>query len=248
MALDEMTREVLGMLSMVTEAEVLEEIATDLSLTDLDDMKGNLKRLYRKIANHINSDDFDVLEDQGLGPLMSMRDKLRVALNLSAGDPDDISPGDDKGNDKVKKEESGSDSDNSDSKSDTSDNDDEFKDALTDLLKPGKKKPVVQSVGVTGPGGVNAGSLAKLRELKLSGAIGEAGEKGKLTYSGLASQIRLAASRGFDENEICAAVIRVITPGLPLRNYLEEQRNLPYKPIFVKPMLRPFTTRCLLLL
>ena len=87
MALDEMTREVLGMLSMVTEAEVLEEIATDLSLTDLDDMKGNLKRLYRKIANHINSNDFDVLEDQGLGPLMSMRDKLRVALNLSAGDP-----------------------------------------------------------------------------------------------------------------------------------------------------------------
>ena len=145
-----------------TEAEVLEEIATDLSLTDLDDMKGNLKRLYRKIANHINSDDFDVLEDQGLGPLMSMRDKLRVALNLSAGDPDDISPGDDKGNDKVKKEESGSDSDDSDSKSDTSDNDDEFKDALSDLLNPGKKKPIVQTVGVTGTGGVNPGSLTKL--------------------------------------------------------------------------------------
>ena len=85
---------------------------------------------------------------------------------------------------------------------------------------------MVQTVGVTGTGGVNSGSLAKLRELKLSGAIGEAGEKGKLTYSGIASQIRLAASRGFDENEICAAVIRVITPGLPLRNYLEEQRNL----------------------
>ena len=46
MALDESTREVFGMLSMVTEAEVLEEIATDLGLTDLDDIKGNLKRLY----------------------------------------------------------------------------------------------------------------------------------------------------------------------------------------------------------
>ena len=139
MALDESTREVFGMLSMVTEAEVLEEIATDLGFNDLDDIKGNLKGLYRKIANHINSDDFDELEDQGLGPLMSMRDKLRVALNLSTGDPDEKSQGDDKGKDKVRKEESNSDSGESDSESEITDNDDDYKDALSDLLNPGKK-------------------------------------------------------------------------------------------------------------
>ena len=64
------------------------------------------------------------------------------------------------------------------------------------------------------------------RELKLSGQIGNPGEAGKLSYSSLSFQIANARERHFDDATICAAVIRAITPNLPLRNYLERQRHL----------------------
>ena len=68
--------------------------------------------------------------------------------------------------------------------------------------------------------------FGRMRELKLSGQIGNPGEAGKLSYSSLSFQIANARARHFDDAEICAAVIRAITPNLPLRNYLERQRHL----------------------
>lgn len=64
------------------------------------------------------------------------------------------------------------------------------------------------------------------REFKISGQIGEPGQKDKLTFSSLAHQIEQGITKGFAEIEIVDAVIRAIAPGLQLRSYLEGKANL----------------------
>ncbi len=64
------------------------------------------------------------------------------------------------------------------------------------------------------------------REFKISGQIGEPGQKDKLTFSSLAHQIEHGLSRGFSELEVVDAVIRAIAPGMQLRSYLEGKTNL----------------------
>ncbi len=64
------------------------------------------------------------------------------------------------------------------------------------------------------------------REFKISGQIGEHGQKDKLTFSSLAHQIEHGLSRGVSELEIVDAVIRAIAPGMQLRSYLEGKPNL----------------------
>ncbi|XP_033181946.1 uncharacterized protein LOC117152876 [Anabas testudineus] len=64
------------------------------------------------------------------------------------------------------------------------------------------------------------------REFKISGQIGEPGQKEKLSFSSLAHQIEQGISKGFPEPEIVDAVIRAIAPGLQLRSYLEGKPHL----------------------
>ena len=63
--------------------------------------------------------------------------------------------------------------------------------------------------------------MSRWKECKISGQIGSPGQKDKLTYTGLSFQIESARQRGFDEPDICAAVIKAIVPGEDLRTYLE---------------------------
>ena len=69
-------------------------------------------------------------------------------------------------------------------------------------------------------------SLPWSREFKISGQVGEPGQKDKLTFSSLAHQIEQGINKGFPEIEIVDAVIRAIAPGLQLRSYLEGKNNL----------------------
>lgn len=69
-------------------------------------------------------------------------------------------------------------------------------------------------------------SLQWNREFKISGQIGEPGQKEKLTFSSLAHQIEQGISKGYPDIEIVDAVIRAIAPGLQLRSYLEGKINL----------------------
>ncbi|CAI5669819.1 unnamed protein product, partial [Oreochromis niloticus] len=64
------------------------------------------------------------------------------------------------------------------------------------------------------------------KDFKISGQIGEPGQKDRLTFSSLARQIESGINRGYPESEITDAVIRAITPGLQLRSYLEGKENL----------------------
>lgn len=73
------------------------------------------------------------------------------------------------------------------------------------------------------------------KEFKISGQIGEPGQKDKLIFSSLAHQIENGLNRGYPEVEIVDAVVRAISPGSQLRSYLEG-----------KPQLTLPTLRCIL--
>ena len=75
--------------------------------------------------------------------------------------------------------------------------------------------------GPTFTGGSGRSQVARWKELKISGQIGSPGQKDKLTYTGLSFQIGSARARGFEDMDICAAVIKAIAPGEELRTYLE---------------------------
>ena len=59
------------------------------------------------------------------------------------------------------------------------------------------------------------------REFKISGTIGNAGETNKLSFISLAHQIEAALAKGYTEGEVRDAVIKSISPGMSLRNFLE---------------------------
>ena len=64
------------------------------------------------------------------------------------------------------------------------------------------------------------------REFKLTGQIGEPGQKDKLTFSSVARQIEAGLRKGYPEEEVVEAVIRSISPGHRLRSYLEGRQHL----------------------
>lgn len=64
------------------------------------------------------------------------------------------------------------------------------------------------------------------REFKINGQIGERGQRDKLSYSNLIHQIEMGLKRNHSEAEIIEAVVRAISPGLPLRDMLEIKTDL----------------------
>ncbi|KAK7891779.1 hypothetical protein WMY93_023742 [Mugilogobius chulae] len=64
------------------------------------------------------------------------------------------------------------------------------------------------------------------REFKICGQIGEHGQREKLSYLSLVRQIEMGIEKGHSETEVVEAVIRAISPGLPLRDMLEIKRGL----------------------
>lgn len=72
--------------------------------------------------------------------------------------------------------------------------------------------------------------LQKLRrDFKINGSIGTPGQKDKLSYMSLSYQIQKGKKDGRSGEEICSAVIKAITPGSSLRNYLESRLDLDEK-------------------
>lgn len=67
------------------------------------------------------------------------------------------------------------------------------------------------------------------REFKISGQVGEAGQKERLSFMSLIHQIERGKERKYADEDIVDAVIRAMAPGLTLRAYLESkpQLNLP---------------------
>ncbi|XP_039511790.1 uncharacterized protein LOC120495149 [Pimephales promelas] len=64
------------------------------------------------------------------------------------------------------------------------------------------------------------------REFKICGQIGEGGQRDKLSYPSLVRQIEMGIEKGHTQTEVVEAVIRAVSPGLPLRDMLEIKRGL----------------------
>lgn len=84
---------------------------------------------------------------------------------------------------------------------------------------------VIHTTPVSGTGPDQTAPLWH-KEFKISGQIGEPGQKDRLTFSSLARQIEHGLRKGFPEAEIVDAVIRAIVPGMQLRSYLEGKSDL----------------------
>ena len=63
------------------------------------------------------------------------------------------------------------------------------------------------------------------RDLRILGNIGNKGQKEQISNVRLSRQIQSALDQGYSEKEVIDTVIRAITPGLPLREYLEAMRE-----------------------
>ena len=68
-------------------------------------------------------------------------------------------------------------------------------------------------------------SSALRRQFKINGQIGEPDQKDKISFSSLTHHIQIGLTQGYAESEIVGGVIRAITPGFELINYLETFRD-----------------------
>ena len=59
------------------------------------------------------------------------------------------------------------------------------------------------------------------RDFKIQGVVGDPGQKEKLGYQALISQIEAGLTKGYSDKEVVSAVVRAVQPGLQLRSYLE---------------------------
>ena len=77
-----------------------------------------------------------------------------------------------------------------------------------------------------GATGVDDEKSALHKDFKISGFIGEKGQKDKLPCISLLKQIQEERDKGYSDKEIVNAILRAITPGLYLRDVLETTENL----------------------
>ncbi len=73
---------------------------------------------------------------------------------------------------------------------------------------------------------INVMTKTLQRDFKISGQIGEPGQKDKLTFTSLIQQIDVGRKKDIPVGEVVAAVIKAILPGLHLRSYLEGKRDI----------------------
>ena len=64
------------------------------------------------------------------------------------------------------------------------------------------------------------------RDFKIQGVVGDPGQKDKLGYQALISQIESGLVKGYADKEVVSAVVRAVQPGLQLRSYLENMTDL----------------------
>ena len=68
--------------------------------------------------------------------------------------------------------------------------------------------------------------VKKLKDFKINGTIGGTEKEGKLAYSSLLYQIQNGQKLKYEDEDICAAVIRAISATDPLRTYFEMEQDL----------------------
>jgi len=164
--------------------------------------------LLTHIQMHIGRDEMEELEDQGMSELLLLNDEIAEIIKAENEDQDTNERGD---------------SGHTDQPTATSLVTETAKvvnNTAAQLQFPTSNHPV-SSV----PDHKQQSPYWQ-KDFKISGQIGEPGQKDKLTFSSLAHQIENGLSRGYSELDIVDSVIRAILPGLQLRSYLEGKAQL----------------------
>ena len=226
--LEEQFERVLALIPVVKNVEQLEQIATRMDI-DMTDIAGDRKALLRKIMTYLNSEDFETVEDRER-LILTTRDSLLSHLGfmpeLENLGSEDFYPAHGDGREGGRGSSGGGEQEgrrstrikeDSHESDDGVETDDDYKDALANLQTQQAKKKTASTV---------MSASVKLKDFKISGTVGEPGEKGKLTYGSLLHQIDTGIDRGFDETEVIAAVVHAITPGHTTRTYLEGKRRV----------------------
>ena len=235
-ALEKAFNDLLALIPLAKSSDVLEEIATSIDL-DVTAVVGNRSRLLRNVLLYLNSEEFDAeATREQLIAINLMR--MRTHLGFDAvqeeqnQDPDEEQREEEKvaevtdmvaALEKVEKQAGRKmgvtiKAEDKNSESEEESDDDFFQDAPTNPL------PVMEDTKAA------AWKIGKIKDFRIDGVIGGTGGK-KLTYSSLRHQVKSAVSRGFEEAEICEAVIRCISPQDSTREYLEGIRKITLKKV-----------------
>lgn len=207
--------EIKGTLYRLTTDQLIKIIELQIPGSKKEDASGKTRNaLISHVITYVESDDLESLEDQGMAELLSLKDmmdKIQVTSEISS------------------------------SATSTQNEDQEKLQRELEALKLAlqQKESEMQALvnkevdhtrdhnspqkNITP---AHLGSAPWRKEYKISGQIGEPGQKDRLTFSSLARQIENGLSKGYSDLEIVDAVIRAIVPGLQLRNYLEGKKDL----------------------
>lgn len=216
--LEKLQLEIIGDLCLLSR-DILVEICESLLIAGptFEHVTGkNRTALITLISNHIQREELDELEDKGMSDLLHLKDKITELLEASKQKSETTG----QVNEQDKEQESVvagvetlqlSTTQKNDERHDQKNAEDH---KVISSIIPKQNTPYIHAPPTWH------------KDFKISGQIGEPGQKDRLTFSSLARQIEHGLSKGFPESEIVDAVIRAISPGMQIRSYLEGKPNL----------------------
>lgn len=215
--------EIIGLLCTLP-AESLKELCDFLTIagSKFEHVTGkNRTSLILMISNYLQSEEFQKLEDLGMSALLCFKDKVNELQAEATGiQVKEL---------KVARHEQQNDYDEVLSSTSTETRPARFH--APPRIKHAHEEDVhkiqtaMSSLGIPAPALRQAPAVWH-KEFKISGQIGDPGQKDRLTFSSLARQIEHGLLKGFPEAEVVDAVIRAIVPGMQLRSYLEGKSDL----------------------
>lgn len=208
--------EVKGALFQLTTDELMQiSDFLEISGTNREKITGKTRNaLVSHIIQYIENDELSELEDEGMSDLLSLMDMIKTLQEASKNDTS-AKTKDNEEQEKLKKEL------------------EQLKlmvqqkeTEMQERANRNTKSAVNHEATPVHISNAHANSPPWRKDYKISGQIGEPGQKDRLTFSSLARQIENGLSKGYPELEIVDAVIRAIVPGLQLRSYLEGKHDL----------------------
>ena len=229
--IEDLKLEVIGTLYTLTR-EALLEICSGLDIKELrqlDVSKQTRSFFIAHIGQYLNRDEVHELEDEGMTELLMLKDKIsELQESAQANIPNQTGSGEAQ---TEIQEQASQVSEEQRLKREL--------EAVTLALKLSLQKDGSQEPERAGGASASQDQVFTpqrmpqgrfpsqwCREFKISGQVGEPGQKDKLSFSSLAHQIEQGINKGYTEVEIVDSVVRAIAPGLQLRSYLEGKADL----------------------
>lgn len=183
--------------------------------------------LISHIVGHLEREEVEDLEDEGMSELLCLKDKINELVTVSEFGKINIGKGE---TEKQKEEQQRVQRELDVLQQSLKEKKSEMEALVSPVLVQHREhiQTLTDMSPVTPQNSTQIQMPAPVwrKEFKITGQIGELGQKDRLTFTSLARQIESGLSMGCPELEIVNAVIRAIVPGLQLRSYLEGSSGL----------------------